>query len=383
MPQPSDHIQALGDALSIRWNNRVYEMQARGQDVTVLSLGEAFFDIPISGLDHVPGGLHYSHSRGVPKLRQAIADDYHGIAIDADTEVLVTAGSKIAIYMALLTMIDPGDEVLIPEPAWVSYTEQARLCNAVPVTIPYDVDCAGWEQYVTDRTRVLIVNSPNNPRGNMLTEQEWQLLHDLARRRGLYLLCDEAYSHFLPEGKQFVSGLAGDADKHHTVVCNSLSKNVGMSGWRIGYALASSSFLDQLLKAQQHLVTCAATPLSVYAADHYRELREVVAPQIAAVVARRAEIVTHLDRLGIGHLPGDCTFYVFVSTGASALDSEAFCGRLLDEHRVAAVPGIGYGASCDKFIRVSVGTESLDRTVAALKRVRALIDETATVRSAA
>jgi aminotransferase len=161
------------------------------------------------------------------------------------------------------------------------------------------------------------------------------------------------------------------------VVCNSLSKNVGMSGWRIGYVIAAAPFLDELLKAQQHLVTCAATPLMMYVAEHFDALREVTRPQIREVVARRAEVVAELDRLGIEHLPGSATFYVFASIRPSALGSEAFCRRLLDEHRVAAVPGIGYGESCDGFVRLSVGTETLPRIVAALEAIQALIDTTA------
>ena len=160
-------------------------------------------------------------------------------------------------------------------------------------------------------------------------------------------------------------------------MCNSLSKNFGLSGWRVGYVIASAAFLDELLKAQQHLVTCAATPLTMYVAEHFDELRAVTRPQVRAVVQRRAEIVAELDRLRIDYLPGAATFYVFASIGPSALGSEAFCERLLEEHRVAAVPGIGYGASCDAFIRLSVGTESLPRTVAALEAIRDLIDDTA------
>lgn len=375
--QPSSHIQSLGDALSIRWNTRVYELQAGGVDVTVLSLGEAFFEIPVTGFDDLPDTLHYSHSRGIPALRERLAADYYGVPVDPAAEIIVTAGSKIAIYLAMLTMLDPGDEVVIPEPAWVSYTEQVRLCHGRPVTIPHDVPVAGWERYITPRTRAVVVNSPNNPRGSVLSAQDWSRLHELAERHGLYLLCDEAYSEFLPDGERFVSGGAGDPSKRHTVVCNSMSKNFGMSGWRVGYVIAAAPFLDELLKAQQHLVTCAATPLSMYVAEHFDELREVTRPQIRAVVARRAEIVAELDRLGIDHLEGTATYYVFASIRPSALGSEAFCERLLDEHRVAAVPGIGYGDSCDAFIRLSVGTETFPRTVAALEAIRRLIDTTA------
>lgn len=379
MPSYSSHIQGLGDALSIRYNTRVYELQAKGVDVTVLSLGEAFFDMPVAGPQDAPAGLHYSHSRGIPALRERLAAVYYGVPVDPGREILVTAGSKIAIYLALLTMLDSGGEVVIPEPAWVSYTEQTRLAHGRAVTVPYDVPVEDWESYVTPSTRAIIVNSPNNPGGSALDAEDWERLHELAERRDLYLLCDEAYSEFLPPGEPFISGGHGDPGKRHTIICNSLSKNLGLSGWRIGYVIAEAGFIDELLKAQQHLVTCAPTPLGAYVVEHFDELREAAAPQIRSVVQRRAEIARELDRLGVSYLPGRATFYVFASTRPSALGSEAFCDRLLEEYSVAAVPGVGYGPSCDGFIRLSVGTETWERTVAALEGIRALIDATARV----
>ncbi len=380
MPDPSAHIQSLDDALSIRWNTRVYELQASGIEVTVLSLGEAFFELPINAADRaLRSGLHYSHSRGLSLLRQQLAADYHGLAVDPEREIIVTAGSKVAIYMALLTMLDPGDEVIIPEPAWVSYTEQVRLAHGVPISVPYDVPVVGWERFVTPRTRAIVVNSPNNPRGNVLGTEDWAVLHDLAERRGLYLLSDEAYSLFLPGGARFVSGADGDPEKHHTVICNSISKNFGMSGWRIGYVIAAAPFLDQLLKAQQHIITCAPTPLLMYVAEHYQELKQAAVPQIRTVMHRRADIVEAMDHIGIAHLSGDSTFYVFASTAPSSLSSHEFCVRLLEQHAIAAVPGIGYGCSCDRFIRISIGTESYERMVVALDEIRSLAETTALV----
>jgi aminotransferase len=370
-------MAGVGEALSIHVNNRVYEMQAAGEDVTVLSLGEAFFDLPLLPMQPL---FHYSHSRGLLALRERIAAYYgerYGVAVDPEREILVTAGSKIAIHMTLMTLVGPGDEVVVPEPAWVSYVEQVHLCHGVPRFVAHDAGIDGIEAALTERTRVVIVNSPNNPGGRALTHDDWARLHDLAEARGVTLLCDEAYSDFLPPGERFVSGTAGDPGKRHTVVVNSISKNLGMSGWRIGYAIADAAQIDELLKVNQHLVTCPATILSDYVATHFDALLDVTAPQIAAVVDKRAAVVRELDRLGIGHLGGTATFYVFAAIAPSRLGSEAFCARLLDEHRVAAVPGVGYGPSCDGHIRLSVGTEPMERVVAALEAIRALIDQTA------
>jgi aspartate aminotransferase/aminotransferase len=280
-----------------------------------------------------------------------------------------------------MSLIDPGDEVVIHEPAWVSYVEQVRLCHGVPVTVPYDVPVGELEAFVTPRTRVIVLNYPNNPRGETLGAGDWERLHDLAERRDLFLLCDEAYSDFLPAGERFVSGGLGDPGKRHTLVCNSMSKNYGMSGWRVGYVIANAEVISQVLKVNQHLVTCPATILSHYLVEHFHDLLEVTGPQIRAVVEKRAVVARELERIGLEALPGSATFYLFVSIAPSALGSEAFCTRLLTEHHVAAVPGIGYGDSCDAFIRVSVGTESMERTIAGLEAVKALVDTTSQART--
>ena len=375
------HMAGVEDALSIRYNNHVYELQAAGVDVTVLSLGEAFFDIPLHDFSSLPreAVFHYSHSRGLPSLRERIARYYrdeYGVPVDPETEIIVTAGSKIAIHMSLMAILDPGDEVVIHEPAWVSYTEQVKLCHARPVTVPWHVEPADIESFVTPRTKAVILNYPNNPRGRLLSREEWDALHEMADRHGIFLLADEAYSDFVPAGEQFVSGGAGDPAKRHSIVCNSMSKNFGISGWRFGYVIGSPDLIDEVLKVNQHLVTCPATILAYYLAEHFDDLLRVTKPQIAELLDRRRVVLEHMDEIGLPSLPGTATFYVFASIAESSLGSAAFCDRLLAEHHVAVVPGIGYGDSCDGFVRVSVGTEPLDRTLAGLSAIRDLIRDT-------
>ncbi len=380
-PAPAPHLGGVAPALSIRYNNLVYEMKARGEDVIVLSLGEAFFDIPMFGLEDLPmpDGYHYSHSRGVPELRRRLAAYYgerYGVPVDPEREIVVTAGSKIAIHMSLMAILSPGDEVLVLEPAWVSYTEQVRLCHAVPVMVPHDRSVFKLDGLVTPRTRAIIVNNPNNPSGKVLSLGELEHLHALAERNGLFLLSDEAYSEFVPEGA-FVSCGRLDPAKAHTIVCNSMSKNHGMSGWRIGYVIGRPALIDEVLKINQHLVTCAPTILQHYLERHFERLLEITRPQIGEVVRRRRELTGYLDALGMPYLPGDSTFYIFVSIARSGASSEAFCTRLLAEHRVSTVPGIGYGPSCDGFIRVSVGTESMERTRRGIGLIHRLVEEMA------
>ncbi|NUT50602.1 MAG: aminotransferase class I/II-fold pyridoxal phosphate-dependent enzyme [Saccharothrix sp.] len=371
----------IGQAVSIKYNNLVYELKAAGHDIVTLSLGEAFFDLPpldFSGFDGADLN-HYSHSRGLPRLRARLAD-YYGrqlhVHVDPDRELLVTAGSKAALYQVFLATLDPGDEVVIPEPFWLSYPEQVRLCGGVPVPVPCTAGVADLAAHVTDRTRAIVINNPNNPSGRLYTRSELELLHDLADRHDLLLLVDEAYNEFVLPDEEFVSCGALDPGLRHTVVVNSMSKNYGISGWRIGYVIAHRALVDQLLKINQHLVTCAPTPLSVYLAEHVDELMAVTRPQIERSVRARDRARRHLAALGVDTMPGSATFYLFASLGGSALTSEAFTDRLLRESGVSVVPGIAYGASCDHHVRISVGAEPEDRVTRGLDAVARLIERT-------
>ncbi|HEX5870185.1 MAG TPA: aminotransferase class I/II-fold pyridoxal phosphate-dependent enzyme [Longimicrobium sp.] len=381
MPVPATHLGDIAQALSIKYNNLVYEMKSRGEDVIVLSLGEAFFDIPLFGFADLPmpDGYHYSHSRGVPALRDRLSKYYgeqYNVPVDPASEIIVTAGSKIAIHMALMAIVNPGDEVMVLEPAWVSYPEQVKLCHGVPVMVPHDAAIFELGDYITRRTRAIIVNNPNNPSGKVFTEAELEHLHKLADQNNLFLISDEAYSEFVPEG-QFISAGVLDPEKKHTIVCNSMSKNYGMSGWRIGYAIGRKAIMDEVLKINQHLVTCPPTILQNYLERHFDEVLEITRPQIADVVARRRELAAFMDERGMTYLEGDSTFYFFVSIAKSGATSEEFCMRLLTEERISTVPGIGYGDSCDGFIRVSVGTESMERTRHGIVMVDQLIHQMA------
>ncbi len=155
-----------------------------------------------------------------------------------------------------------------------------------------------------------------------------------------------------------------------------MSKSHGISGWRIGYLMTREDLLFQILKINQHLITCPSTVLQYYLAKHFEDIISITKPQIQKVVQKRKQVAEYLDSQGIECLPGTATFYLFVSLGKSKLSSEAFCTRLLQEYHVSAVPGLGYGQSCDHFIRVSVGTESVERILKGVRMIDTLIRET-------
>jgi aspartate aminotransferase/aminotransferase len=380
MARHARYVEDVATAMSIKFNGYGNAMKAVGEDVTICSFGEAYFDIPLFPFDTLPFPelYHYSDSRGLSGLRQKLAAYYHtqyGVPVDAASEIIVTAGSKIAVHMAFMALLEPGDEVVVPEPAWVSYSEQVRLCHGNPIMVPRGVPLSDLGSWVTPRTRALVICSPNNPTGRVFSRDEIGQLHQVAKEHGLYLIADEAYSDFVAD-EPFVSCGVDDPEKEHTIICNTMSKNYGMSGFRIGYMISNATFTTQFLKISQHLMTCPATMLEMYLERHFDEILEITKPQIRDLVERRAALGRYMDEIGLRYEPGPGTFYFFVSIEDSSLGSEEFCMRLLSEKKVVAVPGVGYGRSCDGFVRVGMGTESMDRAKAALRAILALIHET-------
>ena len=377
----NDLATNLMEAISIKYNTRVYEMKASGQDVIVLSLGEAYFDMPVFDFSSLPYPdlYHYSHSRGLPTLRKKIANYYldrYRVNAEPDTEIILTAGSKIGIYYALLSILNPGDEVLILEPYWVSYTEQVKLVGAVPTSIPMGEGIEKLEQYVSKRTRAVILNNPQNPTGKNFSREEIERLYALAVAKDLWIISDEAYSDFVPSENKFISFGAIDEALERTIIVNSISKNFGISGWRIGYLISNPTVVDAVLRITQHTMTCAPTVLLMYLDQYFDEILRFTFPEISAVLEKRKRIGSFIDSLGLTVESGIATFYFFLNISPSRLSSVAFCDRLLNEYGVVAVPGVGYGKSCDHHIRLSIGTESDDRIFEGLRRIKQLIGET-------
>lgn len=380
MARHANYVEDVATAMSIRFNNYGNAMKAAGEDVTICSFGEAYFDIPLQPFDTLPfpALYHYSDSRGLPGLRQKLAayyDRQYGVPVDAASEIVVTAGSKLGVHMSFMALLEPGDEVVVPEPAWVSYSEQVRLCHANPVMVPVDVPVTELGNWVTPRTRAIVICSPQNPTGRVYTRDELRYLHEVAKEHGIYLISDEAYSDFVST-EPFVSCGLDDPEKEHTIICNTMSKGWGLSGWRIGYLISNAQVMVQLLKISQHLMTCPPTILEQYLERHFDDILHVTKPQIREVMEKRAELARYMDGIGLDYMDGSATFYFFVSLEGSSLGSEAFCMRLLSENKVVAVPGVGYGKSCDGYIRVGIGTESMDRMKAALRAIKALIQAT-------
>ena len=289
--KPSTIVEKSKEAISITYNNLVYELKDKDKDIITLSLGEAFFDIPLFSFSNLPFPdiYHYSHSRGIIELRKCLCEYFlesYGIEINPESEILITAGSKIAIYMSLMTILNPGDEVIILEPAWVSYIEQIKLCHGVPVSLPYDESIFSIEKYISNRTKLIIINNPNNPSGKIYSFEELNFLLTLSQKYNIFILSDEAYSEFTLNKEEFISLGNLDKKKEKLLVVNSISKNYGISGWRLGYVITSSELISQILKLNQHLITCPPTILQHYIVKYFYEIIEITYPQIKALIEK-------------------------------------------------------------------------------------------------
>jgi aspartate aminotransferase/aminotransferase len=374
----SNHANKIKRARSIYINELVYQAKRNGRDPVVLSLGEAYFDIPNYGFDNdlVSGGYHYSDSQGLPSLREKIRDylsDKHGAKdLNSDENIMISMGSKALTYMSMLLALNEGDEVLLHEPAWLSYEDQASLCGASVRYLPYQHTLKEISESISGRTKFIVINNPNTPAGWVYDFDELKSLIAEAQEKGVFVLVDEAYSDFT-RNEGFFSAASLVRDYGNLIVVNSISKNFGMSGWRVGFAAANKEIIQKLTVINQHMVTCAPTMLQLYIEKNFDEIWSVCNRQIDSLLVKRKKVRDLLDRYGFKVLEGGATFYFFVELWADGQNASDVAEKLLIEDDVALVPGEAYGKTTSHFVRLSFGTESLERIEYALRKIRARV----------
>lgn len=359
------NINKLRPAKSIEINQKVYEMKRKGDKVITLSLGEAYFDIPDFGFDKIDHsiGYHYCDTQGLPLLRENLLDYlgmYHNAKALNKDNIVISAGSKLLTYLSMQLLLNNKDNVILHEPAWLSYEDQAKLCGADVSYIPFDVTLDDFSAYFSENTRLIVINNPNNPAGWIYKLEQLKTLISYARSKGIYVLVDEAYSDFVASEDGFKSCTALVPEFDNLIVVNSISKNFGMSGWRVGFAVAHKQLIKKLIVLNQHTITCAPTVLQQYLAEHLFEIHDACKPQIKMLLDKRKMVSALFEEFNITTLDGGATFYYFVDISRSKMSSDEFSLMLLDKHKVAVVPGSAYGRGTDNFIRLSFGTETID-----------------------
>ncbi len=367
---------------------RARALEATGRHVIHLEIGEPDFDTPVNireaakrALDD--GYTHYGPPLGQPKLREAIAADSsmrRRFPVDP-ANVVVTPGAKPIMYYAILALIEPGDEVIYPDPGFPIYESMTRFTGGTPVPIPlraendFRMDAAEIRAAVTSRTRMIIFNAPHNPTGGILTDQDLQDIADIARKHDLIVMADEIYGRIMYEG-EFSSIAALPEMAERTIVLDGFSKAYAMTGWRLGYAILPSALVDPFSKLIINSVSCTSSFEQIAAVEALTGPQDSVDAMVEEFRARRSLIVD-----GLNSIPGfQCNmpsgaFYAFPNVAGTGMNGTQLADRLLNEGGVCVLSGSAFGQACTDHVRISYAN-SRENLSLALDRIREVVSKT-------
>ena len=354
-----------------------------------LGVGEPDFDTPYivreAGIYSLEKGrTFYTSNAGLKDLRVEISryiEKKYQLESDADSEIMVTVGGSEAIDVALRCMVDPGDEVLIPQPCYVSYVPCAVMADAKPVIIElkeeneFKLTKEELLESITDKTKILILAYPNNPTGAIMTREELAELVPVIIEKDLFVISDEIYAE-LTYDNTHCSIASFPGMKERTVVINGFSKAFAMTGWRLGYACAPKQIMSQMIKLHQFAIMCAPTNSQFAAVEALRSCDEEVRKMVEAYNQRRRFLLNAFKEMGIDCFEPYGAFYVFPSIKKFKMTSDEFANRLLAEQKLAVVPGTAFGASGEGFVRISyaysienlkVGLERIEKFIGSLR----------------
>ncbi len=356
------------------------------QDVIDLSIGAPDFTTPAhivaAGVAATQGGLHgYSPNAGLLELRQAIADKLwreNGLSFDPATEIDVTIGATEALGLLMMTLVNPGDEVILCEPTWPNYLTQVAMAGGVAVPVATR-EADGFrpqpeviEAAITPRTRAVLINSPNNPTGAVMDRERLTAIAEIARRHGVYLISDEVYEKIIYDGRQHFSAGSLPGAKGFVITVNSFSKSYAMCGWRVGYVAAGAAVIGPLLKLQEGMASCANTMAQKAACAALTGSQDAVAMMVERYRARRDLMVDGLNSIpGISVTRPGGAFYLFVNVKGLGKPSREVALELLQKGRVMTVPGLGFGAAGEGYLRLCYAKDEavLQEALGRIRRV--------------
>src|SRR5512143_3310032 len=365
----SRRAAALSPSLTLAIDSKAKQMKAEGQDVVGFGAGEPDFDTPQHIKDAAAKALasgftKYTPSSGIPELRQAIADKFkreNGLTYKP-SQVIVSCGGKHSCYNVVIATCQEGDEVIIPAPYWLSYPEMVKLAGAKPVIIQttdkteFKVTPDQLRAAITPRTRLFILNSPSNPTGSVYTPAEIKALGDVCIARGVLIMSDEIYEHLLYDGARHQSVASfSPAHQEHTIVVHGFAKAWSMTGWRLGFMAAPEPIAKAIDAVQSHSTSNPTSFAQKGAVAALNGPQDHLKSWLAEYDRRRSYAWKRLnDMPGISCVNSKRAFYLFPNISKLGLKSTDFCARLLEAEKVAAVPGIEFGA--DDYIRISYAT---------------------------
>lgn len=326
------------------------------------------------------GETKYTDNRGTVELRAAAAEylEKFGLHYDRENEILITMGASEGIDLALRALVDPGDEVLVVEPCYVSYIPCVELCGGIPVSIPlkaenkFRLTKEELEEKITDKTKVLLISFPNNPTGAIMEKEDLEAIREVVTAHDIFVITDEIYAE-LTYGKKHASIAALPDMYERCVVLNGFSKAFAMTGWRLGYACGPATVIEQMVKLHQFAIMCAPTNSQFAAVEALKNCDMEVEMMVEAYDQRRRFLLNAFKEMGLECFEPYGAFYVFPSIKKFGMTSEEFATRLLSEQKLAVVPGTAFGASGEGFVRISYAY-SIENLKVGLERIQKFIE---------
>ncbi len=377
-----DRLSPTVNAIAPSGIRKFFDIAAQMEDVISLGVGEPDFVTPwpireacIYGLEQ--GYTSYTANRGLMELRQEIAKMYatrYDVHYDAGTDILVTVGVSEAMDLAMRALLHPGDEVLIPEPCYVSYAACTTLAGGVPVPVPakleheFRITAAELEEHVTPKTKVLLIGYPNNPTGAIMTRKDLEEIADFAEKYDLIVISDAIYGALTYGGEEHACFASLPRMQERTVLLNGFSKAYAMTGWRIGYAMGNPTIIAAMTKIHQYTMLCAPVTAQCGAIEALRHGEKARKKMLAEYDRRRRLIYDGFMKMGLNCFEPKGAFYIFPDITSTGYTSDEFAEELLQAEHVALVPGTAFGACGEGHVRCSYAT-SIDKIAEALARI--------------
>ncbi len=376
-PHFSRRLAAVSESKTTRIFTLAQELRRQGREIISLAVGEPDFDTPAPVIAATQKALAEQHTRygpvpGEPALRERLAQAFDGCTAD---HILVTNGAKQALYSLFQVLCDPGDEVILPKPCWVSFTEQIALAGGRPVLVEtaddFQLDAARIRRAITARTRAVLINSPNNPTGAVYAPEAVAAVARLAAERGLYLISDEAYHAYTFDSRSHVAAATVSPDPARVVTVRSFSKHYNMTGFRLGYVAADKAIIQALARLQSHTTGNACT-FAQHGALAALSMDQAVVAERCAKLQRRRDLALARTRELFPCAPGQGAFYLFPDVRSRLRPGETsadLAARLLDQAGVALVPGEAFHGPGHIRISFGIGPEMLARAFDKIREV--------------
>lgn len=361
---------------------KFFDIAAQVKGVLSLSIGEPDFAAPDKILQAMTQSLQrketsYTANAGILELRQEVSRyvaKHYGLTYAPEDEILITVGVSEGLAMALLAYTEPGDEVIIPDPAYVAYPASVELAGGKPVFVPtypeddFKLTVAALERVVTPKTKILVIGYPNNPTGTVMTKDELLSIAEFAKKHDLIVMTDEIYCELMYGDAKFTSFATLPDMRERTIVFNGFSKAWAMTGMRLGYVCAPRDGLAPILKLHQYAIMCANTQAQVGGITALRECDAEVEAMRQEYDRRRTVIYRGLKEMGLPVFEPKGAFYIFPDIRATGMTSAEFCEKLVQEEKVAVVPGSAFGENGEGFVRISYAA-SMETIEEALRRM--------------